>query len=343
MLGEPNPEDRGIDPKDMKTPEQREREGAEETVEDTERAERLEQFRPIAEGLLDHYFEEGKVSFGMDRDEAAEVVTGRIFDQAESSDIEFDYTYLQRVTEVLAAINEGSSTPYEMTRATLEVIEYHLQVAAGEQPEPTIYKFMNDEMDKRLRATTGVGLAEWAVEYQKVHGEETRNPEANLAFIDITEADYNAHVQSESNLRRIFAEYVENEGIDQLNPQTALTLLRERGFVVPKEWKDEYADQDDGARIVEVIQGLEREIQFDDISTSIEGGYESLTDEEKANTPVTVTNFLEAASIEGDVPESWTDCDSRLKGIIKREMQNLADRLGGKLGTTKGEPIVRFK
>ena len=342
MIDEPLAEDMGVSKKDMETPEQRKRE-VKTGLEDNERAERLEQFRPIAEGLLDHYFEEGKISFGIDREEATEIVTGRIFDQVEASKLEVDYTYLQRITEVLAAINEGSKEPYEMTRATLEVIEYHLQVAAGEQPEPTIYTYLEGEMDKRLKKTTGVGLAEWAQEYHKVHGDETRSPEDNLAFIDITEADYNAHVQSESNLRRIFTEFAESEGIEQLDPQTALQLLRERGFVVPEEWKEEYAENDDGARIIEVIHGLERKMQFDDISASIEGGYEFLTPEEKANTPVTVSNFLEAASLEGAVPESWADCDGQLKQIIKNKMKEIADHLGGKLGTAKGEPIVRFK
>ena len=342
MIDESSVEDKGVSKKDMETPEQRKRE-AETGLEDNERAERLEQFRPVAEGLLDHYFEEGRISFGIDREQAAEIVTERIFDQVEASELDVDYTYLQRITEVLAAINEGSKEPYEMTRATLEVIEYHLQVAAGEQPEPTIYTYLEGEMDKRLKKTTGVGLAEWAQEYHKVHGDETRSPEDNLAFIDITEADYNTHVQSESNLRRIFTEFAESEGIEQLDPQTAIRLLRERGFVVPEEWKEEYAENDDGARIIEVIHGLERKMQFDDISASIEGGYEFLTPEEKANTPVTVANFLEAASLEDAVPESWADCDGQLKQIIKNKMKEIADHLGGKLGTTKGEPIVRFK
>ena len=344
MLNNPNAEEKGINPEEMKTPEQRAREAA-ESGEENERAERLENLRRLAEPMLDQYYQEGKTPFGISREQAMQRVSERIFDQVEAAGLEVDYDFLGRASEVLQAINEASGQHYTLSKAAIEVLEYHLQMATSGESDIDISEvaFIAGELAKHFKKATGVSLAEWAVEYQKVHGEEARNTYANEELIRIFDRDINSHILSQSNLVRIFAEYARSEGISQLDPQTALALLRERGFVVPEEWKDEYVENEDGREILGAIENAERKLQSEEIIATLEASYEELSPEDRETSPIIVADILAIASFGGEVPENWSACDDPTKKMIKDVMSQLATKLSGKLGTQKGEPIVKFK
>jgi len=340
----PSAEDMGLKKDEMKTPEQRAKEAATETGEENERAERLENLRRLAEPMLDQYYQEGKTPFGIPREQAIKHVSERIFDEAEAAKLNVDYDFLQRANEVMQAINEASGQHYTLTRAALEVIEHHLQTAASGESNINLadVAYIAGEMGKHFKKATGATLAEWAVEYQKVHGDQTRDMDTSVKLMKIFDQDVGGHLLSQSNLRVIFSGYAEREGIDQLTPDAALKMLQERRFLVPEEWKDEFAENEDGREILEAIENIKREIQVEEIVTTLEGNYKWLSPEDRKSKPITVEDVLAIASFEGGAPESWADCDDNIKKIITGALKVLAENLDGKVGKSKGKPVVKF-
>lgn len=340
----PSAEDMGLKKEEMKTPEQRAKEAATETGEENERAERLENLRRLAEPMLDQYYQESKTPFGIPRDQAMKHVSERIFDKAEAAELNVDYDFLQRANEVMQVINEASGHHYTLTRAALEVIEHHLQTAASGESNIDLVDvaYIAGEMGRHFKKATGATLAEWAVEYQKVHGDQARDMDTNVQLMKIFDQDIGSHVLSQSNLRTIFRGYAGRAGIDQLTPDAALKMLQERRFLVPEEWKDEFAENEDGREILEAIENVRREIQIEEIITTLEGNYEGLSPEDRKSRPITVGDVLAVASFEGGAPENWADCDDNIKKIITAALKELAENLDGKVGKNKGEPIVKF-
>jgi len=43
-----------------------------------------------------------------------------------------------------------------------------------------------------------------------------------------------------------------------------------------------------------------------------------------------------------EIPKTWEECDDETRSVINDIMKQLASNLGGKLGESKGEPVIKF-
>ena len=316
-----------------------------ETLEQQEKAEKLAEFKKIAEPMFDQYYEEGKTPFGIAKSEALDKFSARVYPQVEAAELNLDNEFLQRMTELIQAINDATGQHYTLGKTTLQVVEYHLQIAAGKEPDIDIegIRYLEGQMNQGLIKATGVDLYRWASEYLKVHGEEVRDTKTNERFVDILSKDFYAHEYNQPKLIKMLKDYAKENGLESLTPQVALNLLKEKGTIVPEEWKEELADHPDGKELLEAIENAKKGIQVEQITDTLEANYQDLSPEDRVASPITVADVIEVASFEEDMPLAWTLCDDTEKKMIKNILSELASRLGGKLGTSKGEPIVKFK
>lgn len=321
------------------------KDGVEKPEEQAEKAEKIKEFQRLAEPMFDQFYSEGKTPFGIPRTEAIEKFSARAFVQVEKAELNLDNDFLERMTEFIRAINDATGQHYTLGKTTLQVVEYHLQIAAGKEPDIDIegIRYLDGQMNQGLLKATGVDLDQWAQEYLKVHGEEVRDIKTNERFIDILSRDFYAHEYNQGKLVKMLKEYAKENGADSLNPQVALELLKENGSIVPEEWRDELAEHQDGKELLEAIENAKKGIQVEQITDTLESNYSDLSAEDRAANPITTDDVIAVASFEEEISVTWVLCDDQTKKMIKNIMSELANRLGGKLGTSKGEPIVKFK
>ncbi len=316
----------------------------EEEMQTPEQRAELAEFRKLSDPTMDKYWVEGGAPFGLPREEVVARISVRRFKAVETADVAYDSDLLQDVQSIVATINETSGQHYYLGKYPLAVVEYNLALARGEDSgiDPKEIAYIAGEMDKYFKQSTGKTLAEWAKEYVQSHEEVVVHREADTAFFDLLERDYNRHNISLGNLSPILAEYIKNQGIDSLDPQSALGLLAEKDFVVPSEWSDEVAETAEGRDLLEIIGKIKTDFQAEEIADTLEANYADVTPEELKLATITVADILAVVSFNIEAPKDWDSCDEEFKALIKAVMSKLETKLGGKVRKSKGEPVVKF-
>jgi hypothetical protein len=330
--GEPNPEDLGLSEEDMQTPEQR-----------AERAERLADFRNFAEPMLAPIYSEGKTPFGLSRDMVIAKTTERIFSRVEEENLQPDHEFMSAATEVVTVINTQVKVPFVVGKYQVNVLRHYLAKAAGVNSDVDLadVNFTMKTMEANYQAATGRTLEEWAKDYIAEHPNVQIDQTQNLGIAQLFNDDYNQHSLTASHFATVLREH---SITGELDINDALKVLLEKGFIVPEEWSEEYAGHADGQTLLEAIENMNEELQIAEIVQTLESSYvEFVPAEELPANPIEVKNVLTVASLGTDIPENWGECDDRIKAVIKAAMKELAYKLGGKLGTSKGAPIIKFE
>jgi len=316
----------------METPEQR-----------AEKAERLREFRELSDVMLDQFYSEGKTPFNIPREEALAKSAERTFRAVEGEGLEVDVEFLKDAQSVLEAVNTASGRDFVVGEYPLAVLEYHLALAAGEEPSTELdIGYIRGEMEKHYKKTTGQTLENWARAYHEAHPDKTIDTKANLSFIKAFENDFEGHKFNEANLAKSFREFARDQGVDTLTPDVVMKLLAEKGFIVPSEWKEEFTEIEDGKTVITAIENAKRSLQMEEIILELEGAYADLPREDLVGTTITAKDVLAVTSFGAEVPENWNECDEQTQKVVSSVLSALAKSLGGKLGKSKGEPIVKL-
>ena len=156
------------------------------------------------------------------------------------------------------------------------------------------------------------------------------------------ERDYDSFVISTGNLAKVFLEYARENGIEGLGSNTALQILSEKGFIVPEKWQNSFVELPEGRELLNAIENVQRKFHPEEIITTLEGVYGDFTKEELRTNPITVGDVLGVISVTMEIPKTWEECDDETRSVINDIMKQLASNLGGKLGESKGEPVIKF-
>jgi len=327
MSGEPTPEEMGLSAEEMKTPEQRER---------------LERLRELVEPMVEIYWREGETPFGIEKARVIDRITERRFEAMGAESLEPDYEFWQESSRVMAQIEVGTGQHKPLGEYPLMVLQYHLAKARGVETDESVKDyFIAKEMEEGYKKATGRSLSDWATEYAESHPEET-DFESIKKTIGVFERDYDSFELSTGNLTKVLFEYVRENGTEDLDPNTALQILSEKGFTVPEQWQDSFGELPEGRKLLDVIENVERKFHAEEVITTLEGVYRDFSQEELQANPITVRDILGVASMTMKIPETWDECDNEMKRIMNDIMKQLASNLGGKLGKSKGEPVIKF-
>jgi len=341
-----SPDQMGLFADEMKTPEQRAKEASQnfEDLDDVEGTKRLEEYRRMSEPMIGYLYPEGKTPFGLPRDEVIARAAERTFPQVESAELKLNAEFLQDVVEVLDDINDQSGKHYALGEYALGVFSYHLALARGESSEFDISQaaFLETEFNKYLKSATGETLDDWAKKYAEGHSEDIQFADTNR-FLKIHNADFESHKFNGPNLTKLFTEHLTNNDLQSLTPDEALEILISKGYIVPSEWKEDYADNEDGKVLLEAIDNAERKNKVAEVISVLGQSFEDLPAEELKSMQITVGDVLAVASFDVETLLSWNDCDEPTKKTVTDILKQLATNLGGSFGKSKGEPVVKFK
>jgi hypothetical protein len=324
---EPTPEEMGLSAEEMKTPEQREK---------------FERFRLLVEPMVDSYWKDGETPFGIKKSDLVDRIAERRFEVVEAENLEPDYEFWQEASEVMAQIEEGTGQHNPLGEYPLMVLQYHLSKARGVEVNESVKDyFIAKEMEKGYKKATGRSLSNWAAEYVGSHPEEA-DFESVKKTIGLFERDYNSFELSTGNLAKVLLEYARENGIEDLDPNTALKILSEKGFTVPEHWQDSFAELPEGRELLGAIENTQRKFHTEEIVTTLEGIYGDFSQEELKENPITVRDILGVASVTMEISKAWDECDDETKQTVTNIMKQLAGNLGGKLSKSKGEPVIKF-
>jgi len=322
-----NPEEIGVPQEGMKTPEQREK---------------LERLRGLIESIVERYWQEGETPFGIEKDQVVDRITERRFEVMEAENLEPDYEFWQQASEVMAQIDEGTGQHNPLGEYPLMVLQYHLSNARGLEIDESVKDyFIAKVMEKGYKKATDRSLSDWVAEYVGSHPEET-DFESIRKTIGVFERDYDSFVISTGNLAKVFLEYARENGIEGLGSNTALQILSEKGFIVPEKWQNSFVELPEGRELLNAIENVQRKFHPEEIITTLEGVYGDFTKEELRTNPITVGDVLGVVSVTMEIPKTWEECDDETRSVINDIMKQLASNLGGKLGESKGEPVIKF-
>lgn len=330
----PHPDDPMISEEEKETPEQR-----------AEKAERLVEFRRFAEPMLAQIYVEGKTPFGLPQDEVVGKVSERIFDRIASENLHADPDFLAAATEVAAAVNSVTESNFVVGKDPVDVLRYYLAEAVGVDSGVDVAEidYVKKLMEQNYQIATGKTLLEWAQEYHQGHLEADVNLEQSSKAADIFNRDYSDHALNAGNLTTVLKEYAKTSGVNNVDIREALKVLAGSGYVVPTEWNDEYAKLYDGEILISAIESINKELQTDEIVQALEASYKDLPEEELKSTSIGANDVLAVASLDVDIPDTWEACDGETQKVVKAAMKELAAKLGGKLGSSKGAPVIKFE
>lgn len=321
--------------KDMETPEQRE----------AERAESLAEFRRFAEPMLDEVYAESRLPFDLPRDVVIARVTERIFDAIVEQQLQFDPDFMMAATEVVGRINEIEGNHFVVGKYPIDVLRHHLAEAMDVKSGVDVAEidWTKRKMEEDYQSTTGKTLSEWAQEYRQSHPDASVDlVEQSSQVADIFNKDYDNHSLTVGHFTDVLREHIQAAGISEISTDEALKVLVENGFVVPIQWKEEYAEHDDGKTLITAIESINKELQTAEIVQTLEATYADLSAEEQQAAPIGANDILAVASLEMEIPETWEECDEGTQKAVRAAMKELAEKLGGKLGSSKGVPIIKF-
>lgn len=339
----PGPDDPMISDEDKKTSEQRE----------GERAERLEGLKKFLDPILEQRYQEGYMPFDLPRDQVLHRAEERILPKIESVGAEINPEFLSDVQSVIDIMNSVKGDHYTLNSTSFLVISSHLIHAAGEPdsdevPDLSDVAFLAGEMDKLLRAASGQSLAEWAKAYVENHKDrhwkqyamEYLNSLSALVVLADDESQYRYELH---NLVRALSQDAKNQEIRKLDPNSALSILFNRGFIVPSEWKEEFSETWDGKELLLAIDKANSRLLLDNITDALEATYSDLPTDELGKLTLNADEILVAVSTSVEVPATWAECDDSTRKAVSEAMKKLVIKLKGKLGKSKGMPVIKFE